>query len=98
MVKADAGVIVEGGASPGIDTGAAADAGTVTGGVPDRGVDVGASADAHGSTTKKRRRTQSRPMARGVQRYCQRMAEFGVARGDTQGSDPGPVQGHPAED
>ena len=32
------------------------------------------------------------------QRHNQRMAQFGTARGDTPGSDPGPIHGHPAED
>ena len=63
-VKADAGVIVDGDASPGIDTRAAADAGIVAGGPPDRALGASASADAHGSATKERRRKQSRPVTR----------------------------------
>jgi len=55
---------------------------------------------AHGSATKKRRRklSQTKTTTRHVRRHCQRMAEFGTARGGTPGSDPGPVAGHPAED
>ena len=90
--------IGHGDASPGIDTGVAADAGRVAGGVPDRGLDVDASADAHSSAMKKRRRQGNRETARAAQKHCQRMAKFGAARGNIPTSDPGPVEGRPAED
>ena len=77
---------------------AAADDGMVDSGIPDRGLETGASTEVHGSGTKKRRRKQSRPTARAGQRHSQRMAQFGTARDDTPGSDPGPINGHPAED
>ena len=81
--------------------GASAAAATTT----DSGVDVdtdatppAASADAHGSATKKRRRQRSRDMTRIAQRHCQRMATLGADRGNTPRSDPGPIEGRPAED
>ena len=81
--------------------GATAAAATTT----DSGVDVdtdatppAASADAHGSATKKRRRQRSRDMTRTAQRHCQRMAALGADRGNTPRSDPGPIEGRPAED
>ena len=77
---------------------AAADDGMVDSGIPDRGLGAGASTEAHGSAAKKRRRKQSRPTARAGQRHSQRMAQFGTTRDDAPGSDPGPINGHPAED
>ena len=65
---------------------------------PDRALGAGASTHAHGSATKKRRRKLSQTATRHVRRHCQRMTEFGTARGNTPGSDLGPVEGHPAED
>ena len=40
----------------------------------------------------------SHTTTRATRRHCQRMAGFETARGNTPGSDPGPVEGHPAED
>ena len=82
-----------GDASSGIDTSAAADPGIVSGGVPDRALGAGTSADAHGLATNKRRRRGSHAATRATPRHCQRMAEFGTARGNTLESDPGPVGG-----
>ena len=59
---------------------------------------IGTLVGAHGSATKKRRRKQSRTTVRDGQRYGQRMARLGTARGDPPGSDPTPVGGHPTED
>ena len=59
---------------------------------------VGAPVDAHGSATKKRRRQGSRETTRDSQKHSQRMAKFGATRGNTPRSDPGPVEGRPAED
>jgi len=52
----------------------------------------------HGLAMKKRRRKHSRPVARDVQRHCQRKAALGTARGGALRSDPDPVEGRPAED
>ena len=71
----------------------AAGPGMVAGGVPaDRGLCAGFSAGAHGSATKKRRRKFSQATTRDVRRHGKRMAEFGTARGNTPGSDPGPAE------
>ena len=80
---------------------AAARAGDTDGGATatGRGGDaVVASVDVHGSATKKRRRKQSRPITRDVQRHSQRKTELETARGNTPRSGPGPVEGRPAED
>ena len=96
-VTAGVGVIADGDASSGIDTRAAADAGIVAGGVPDRALGAGVSADAHGSATSKRRHKYNH-VAQLSKKHCRRMPAFATARGSVPGSDPGPVEGHPAED
>ena len=74
-------------------TGGGTDAGDAAPPSPEVTVDTSGA-----SATKKRRRKQSRPTARDGQRHCQRMAQLGAVRGDPPRSDPGPIDGHPAED
>ena len=64
---------------------------------PDVTIGDGASADAHGSATKKRRRKYNH-VTQASKKHCRRMSAFATARGSAPGSNPGPFEGHPAED
>ena len=63
----------------------------------DSAADSGMHGASGASVTKKRRQKHSRA-TQDSRKHRRRMAHFAAAQGGTSGSDPGPIEGHPAGD